>query len=132
MVRLIANGVILLFVIWTASISVAAFLNVTIYFPWVISSIEEIPLHRLQIIRISILLTFSHYGILHLAGRNREYPPIEFLTQYLFYLCVAGGTILFNRDVEVLEFGVLTIFIILWLLCVFVSRPLNRDYFKNK
>ena len=132
MFRLIANGVILLFVIWTASIAIAAFFNVTIYFPWVVSSIEEIPLHRLQIIRISIFLTFSHYGILHLAGRNREYPPIEFLTQYLFYLCVAGGAILFNRDVKVLEFGVLTIFIILWLLCVFVSRPLNRDYFKNK
>ena len=132
MFRLIANGVILLFVIWTASISIAAFLNVTIYFPWVVSSIEEIPLHRLQIIRISIFLTFSHYGILHLIGRNREYPPIEFLTQYLFYFCVAGGTILFNTEVEIQEFGILILFIILWLLCVLVSRPLNRDYFKNK
>ena len=132
MLRLIANAIILLFVVWTASVSIAAFLDITIYFPWVISSIEEIPLHRLQAIRISIFLTFSHYGVLHLFGLNRTYFPIDFLNQYLFYLCLSGGIIMYINNINVLqEYVVLAIMILLWLGCIFVSRPLNRGYFKK-
>ena len=133
MMRLIANAIILLFVVWTAAVSIAAFLDITIYFPWVISSIKEIPLHRLQAIRISIFLTFSHYGVLHLIGLNRAYFPIDFLNQYLFYLCLSGGFIMYIYNITVLqEYIILAVFILLWLGCVFVSRPLNRGYLKNR
>ena len=132
MLRLTANAFILLFVVWTASVSIAAFLDITIYFPWVISSIEEIPLHRLQAIRISIFLTFSHYGVLYLIGLNRTYLPIDFLNQYLFYLNLAGGIIFYKSNVAVQEYAILSVFILLWLLSVIASRPLNRGYFKNK
>ena len=132
MMRLIANAIILLFVVWTASVSIAAFLDITIYFPWVISSIEEIPLHRLQAIRISIFLAFSHYGILHLVRLNRTYFPIDFLNQYLFYLCLSSGIIMYINNITVLqEYVVLAVLILLWLGCIFVSRPLNRGYFKK-
>ena len=132
MMRLIANAIILLFVVWTASVSIAAFLDITIYFPWVISSIEEIPLHRLQAIRISIFLAFSHYGVLHLVGLNRTYFPIDFLNQYLFYLCLSGGIIMYIKNItDFQEYVVLAVFILLWLGCIFVSRPLNRGYFKK-
>ena len=132
MLRLIANAIILLFVVWTASVAIAAFLDITIYFPWVVSSIEEIPLNRLQTIRISIFLTFSHYGVLYLIGLNRTYLPIDFLNQYLFYLCLSGGIIMYVKNVTVLqEYIILAVFILLWLGCVFVSRPLNNGYFKK-
>ena len=132
MLRLTANAFILLFVVWTASVSIAAFLDITIYFPWVISSIEEIPLHRLQAIRISIFLTFSHYGVLYLIGLNRSYFPIDFLNQYLFYLCLSGGINLYINNITALqEYAILAIFILLWLGCVVVSKPLNRGYFKK-
>ena len=132
MLRLIANAIILLFVVWTASVSIAAFLDTTIYFPWVVSSIEEIPLHRLQAIRLSIFLTFSHYGVFYLIGINRSYYPIDFLSQYLFYLCLSGGLILYIKNISVLqEYIILAIFILLWLGCVIVSKPINRGYFKK-
>jgi hypothetical protein len=82
MLRLTANAIILLFVVWTASVSIAAFLDIIIYFPWVVSSIEEIPLHRLQAIRISIFLTFSHYGVFYIVGLNSEQAPIDFLVKF--------------------------------------------------
>jgi hypothetical protein len=132
MLRLTANAIILLFVVWTASVSIAAFLDITIYFPWVISSIEEIPLHRLQAIRISIFLTFSHYGVFYIVGLNREQAPIDFLVKYLFYLNLAGGIIFYKSNVAVQEYAILSVFILLWLLSVIASRPLNRGYFKNK
>ena len=132
MLRLISNVVILLFVFWTASVSIAAFFDITIYFPWVVSSIEDIPLHRLQSLRISIFLTFAHYGIFHLVGRNRTYFPIDFLIQYLFYLCLSAGIIMYINNIAVVqEYAILAIFILLWFGCIFVSRPLNRGYFKK-
>ena len=127
-----ANGVIAFFVLWTLSVSVAEFIGVTIHFPWIIASVDEIPLHRLQTLRIAILLTFAHYGVLHLFGKNQEYLPIHFLSQFLFYLVMSGGIILYKIEVPVREYGILMLFTIVWLLTLIVARPLIRDYFKNK
>ena len=132
MLRVLANGVIALFSLWTLTVSIAEFLSITIHFPWIISEADEIPVHRLQSIRIAILLTFAHYGVLHLFGKNKEYLPIHFLSQFLFYLVISGGMILYQSGVASSEYGILVIMIIIWLLTVVAGQPLNRDYFKNK
>ena len=132
MLRLIANGVVAFFVLWTLSVSVAEFLGVTIHFPWVIAGVDEIPLNRLQSLRIAILLTFAHYGTLHLIGKNKEYLPIHFLGQFLFYLVISAGVILYRGEFPIREYVVLAVFVIVWLLTLWAAAPLNRDYFKNK
>ena len=132
MLRLIANGVIAFFVLWTLAVSVAEFLGVTIHFPWIIAGADEIPLNRLQTLRIAILLTFAHYGTLHLIGKNKDYLPVHFLSQFLFYLVISGGVILYKSEVPIREYVVMAVFVIVWLLTVWAARPLNRDYFKNK
>ena len=132
MLRLVANGVIAFFVLWTLAVSVSEFIGVTIHFPWVIAGVDEIPLHRLQSLRIAILLTFAHYGVLHLFGKNQEDLPIHFLSQFLFYLVISGGMILYKIEVPVREYGILALFTIVWLLTVIAAKPLNRDHFKNK
>ena len=132
MLKLLANAVIAIFVIWTITVSASEFLGITIHFPWVISSAEEIPINRLQTIRIAILLTFAHYGLLHIIGRNQEYLPIHFLTQFLFYLVLSGGIIVFQSDVALTELIIWLVFAVFWLLCKIAAQPLNRDYFRNK
>ena len=132
MLRLVANGVIAFFVFWTLAVSAAEFIGVTIHFPWIIARVDEIPIHRLQSLRIAIFLTFAHYGVLHLFGKNREYLPIHFLSQFLFYLVMSGGIILYKIELPAQEYGILVLFIIVWFLTVIAARPLNRDYFKNK
>ena len=132
MIRLLANALIALFVIWTVTVAASEFLGITIYFPWVISSAEEIPINRLQTISIAIILTFAHYGTLHILGRNREYLPIHFLTQYLFYLVLAGGITVFKSDVPLVELFIWLVFGVFWLFSKIVSQPPNRGYFRNK
>lgn len=132
MLKLLANAVIALFVIWTITVSVSEFLGITIYFPWVTSSAEEIPINRLQTIRIAILLTFAHYGVLHILGRNQEYLPIHFLTQYLLYLVLAGGIIVFKSNVPLTELIIWLVFAVFWLVSKIAAQPMNRDYFRNK
>ena len=130
MLRLVANAVIAFFVLWTLAVSVAEFIGVTIHFPWIIT--DEIPLYRLHTLRIAILLTFAHYGVLHLFGKNQEHLPIHFLSQFLFYLVMSGWIILSKIEVPVWEYGIMVLFTVVWLLTVIAAKPLNRDYFKNK
>ena len=132
MLRLLANGVIAFFVLWTLAVAAAEFLGITVHFPWIISGAEEIPMHRLQSLRIAILLTFAHYGVFHLFGKNRQYLPIHFLSQFLFYLVVSGGIILYKSGPAPTEYGILFLFIVVWLLTVVAAKPLNRDYFRKK
>ena len=132
MLRLVANAVIAFFVLWTLAVSVAEFIGVTIHFPWVIAGVDEIPLYRLQTLRIAILLTFAHYGVLHLFGKNQEYLPIHFLNQFLFYLVMSGAIIFYKNELPVREYWILVLFTIVWLLTVIAAKPLIRDYFKNK
>ena len=54
--RIIANSVIVLLMVWALSVSALAFLDITIHFPWVISGSDGIPYHRLQAIRIGVML----------------------------------------------------------------------------
>ena len=130
MLRLVANAVIAFFVLWTLAVSVAEFIGVTIHFPWIIT--DEIPLYRLHTLRIAILLTFAHYGALHLFGKNQEYLPIHFLSQFLFYLVMSGVIIFYKNELPVWEYWILALFTIVWLLTVIAAKPLIRDYFKNK
>jgi hypothetical protein len=130
MLRLVANAVIAFFVLWTLAVSVAEFIGVTIHFPWIIT--DEIPLYRLHTLRIAILLTFAHYGVLHLFGKNQEYLPIHFLSQFLFYLVMSGVIIFYKNELPVWEYWILALFTIVWLLTVIAAKPLIRDYFKNK
>ena len=130
MLRLVANAVIAFFVLWTLAVSVAEFIGVTIHFPWIIT--DEIPLYRLHTLRIAILLTFAYYGVLHLFGKNQEYLPIHFLSQFLFYLVMSGAIIFYKNELPVREYWILVLFTIVWLLTVIAAKPLIRDYFKNK
>mgnify|MGYP001362039166 FL=1 len=130
MLRLVANAVIAFFVLWTLAVSVAEFIGVAIHFPWIIA--DEIPLYRLHTLRIAILLTFAHYGALHLFGKNQEYLPIHFLSQFLFYLVMSGVIIFYKNELPVWEYWILVVFTIVWLLTVIAAKPLIRDYFKNK
>ena len=132
MLKLFANAFIALFVIWTVAVSASEFLGITIYFPWVISDAEGIPINRLQSIRVAIFLTFAHYGVLHIIGQNKEYLPIHFLTQFLFYLVLAGGIFVFKIDVPMKELIIWLIFALFWLICKIAAQPLNRHYFRNK
>ena len=130
--RIIANSVILLLMIWALSVSALAFLDITIHFPWVISDSDTIPFHRLQAIRIGVMLTFSYYGLLHLIGRSQQFYPLHFLTTYLFYMLLSGIIIFFRRDVLEQEWGVLVFFGICLIFCYLAARPGASKYLKYK
>ena len=130
MIRILANIVTALLVIWTLCIAFSSLSGVTIYFPFIISPDGAIPIHRQEALRTGVMLTFAHYGIFHLLRRNTPQLPVNFLITFLFYL-VAGGLIIFQRrGVPIEEYFVAGFWGFCFLLLLFASRPLIKDYFR--
>ena len=128
--RAIANSVIALMMIWALGVSFLAFLDITVHWPWVITETdtEAIPFHRLQAIRIGVLLTFSYYGLLHLIGESQQFYPLHFLTTYLFYMLLSGLIIFYRRDVLMKDWGPLVFFRMCLILCYLAARPKVSKY----
>ena len=132
--RIIANCVIALMMIWALGVSFFAFLDITIHWPWIITEAdtEAIPFHRLQTVRIGLLLTFSYYGLLHLLGKSQEFYPLHFLTTYLFYMVLSGLIIFYRRDVLMQDWGVLVFFSVCLIFCYAAAKPELNKYLKYK
>jgi len=130
--KTIANIVIALVMIWALGVSFLAFLDITVHWPWVITETdtEAIPFHRLQAIRIGVLLTFSYYGLLHLIGKSQQFYPLHFLTTYLFYMLLSGLIIFYRRDVLMKDWGPLVFFSVCLILCYVAARPTVNKYLK--
>ncbi len=130
--RIIANGIIALLMIWALVVSSLAFLDITIHFPWVVSDDDGIPFHRLQAIRIGVMLTFSYYGLLHLIGKSQQFYPLHFLTTYLFYMLLSGLIIFYRSGVIMDDWGVLLFFGVAFSFCYLAARPEVNKYLKYK
>ena len=130
--KTIANSVIALVMIWALGVSFLAFLDITVHWPWVITETdtEAIPFHRLQAIRIGVLLTFSYYGLLHLIGKSQQFYPLHFLTTYLFYMLLSGLIIFYRRDVLMEDWSPLVFFSVCLILCYVAARPKVSKYLK--
>jgi len=132
MLRVFANILIAATALWALAAAIAAMLDVTVYFPWVLAHSEEIPAHRLAAVRVGVLLTFAYYGFLHIFGRSIQLYPINFLTTFLLYL-VLGGTVVFSRyEVPLSEYWLSAFWAFVLLMAYVASRPLIRDYFRKK
>ena len=130
--KTIANTVIALMMIWALGVSFLAFLDITVHWPWVITETdtEAIPFHRLQAIRIGVLLTFSYYGLLHLIGKSQQFYPLHFLTTYLFYMLLSGLIIFYRRDVLIEDWSPLVFFSVCLILCYVAAKPKVSKYLK--
>ena len=130
MIRIFAQIVTALLVIWTLCIAFSSLSGITIYFPFIISPDGVIPIHRQETVRTAVMLTFAHYGTLHLFRKNTPQLPVNFLITFLFYL-VVGGLIIFQRRGVPIEEYYIAVFWTCCLLLLFVaSRPLIKDYFR--
>ena len=132
MLRVFANILVAATALWALAAAVAAMLDYTVYFPWVLAHSEEIPPHRLAAIRVGVLLTFAYYGFLHIFGRSIQLYPINFLTTFLLYLVIGGTTVFYKYEVPLSEYWLSAFWAFVLVMAYVASRPLIRDYFRKK
>ena len=112
-------------------ILVGELINVHIYFPLNVTENENIPYHRTQSIRLSVILTFVYFGIRYLFWRSVKMYPIQFLNIILRSLAICSLFVYYTFQMELKEYWFVIFFFVVALILHFASRPEIRRYFKH-
>ena len=105
-------------------------INVHIYFPLSVSENDKIPYHRMQSVRLSVIICFVYFGIRYLFWRSVKMYPIQFLNIILKSLAVSSLFVYYTFQMELKEYWFVVFFFIVAIILHFASRPEIRKYFK--
>ena len=117
--------------VWALFAGIVALLGYSFSFPFEFNqSIEEIPFHRWQVVRVSVFLTFGYLAIRHfLFGKERMFP-IQFLDIYLKSIGGSGLIIFYQNGItDYREYATLGFFLLAALLSHFLARPEYKKIF---
>ena len=128
----ISNLIIICLSAWAIYASVSVFFGVNLYFPLVNAEEANIPYHRLQIVRVAVLLTFAYFGIVHLLKGSEPLYPIQFLTVYLKMLVLTAMPICVIYNVVIFEYFVVLFFLVCAIILHLASKPRYRKYFSTR
>ena len=107
-------------------------INVHIYFPLIISENEQIPYHRMQSVRLSIIITFVYFGIRYMIWNTVKIYPVQVLNVILKSLAASSLFVYFTLQLELREYWFVLFFFIVATILHFASRPEIRKYFKQR
>ena len=129
--RIVAQIMIFVLGAWALFAGVVALFGYTFYFPFRFTqSLEDIPLHRYQLVRVSVFLTFAYLTIRHFLFGTQKLYPVQFLDLYLKFLVGSGPLIYYQHGItEYREYAVLGFFLVAAILSHLLSIPDYRKIF---
>lgn len=132
--RLLAKIVIAFIGIVFLLVSMFEILGTTLFFTFDVdgSFTKEIPYHRLQSLRITILLTFSYFSFRYLIYENVKMYPVQFLDIMPKIYILISLIIFVTNDAEMFEYSVIVFYFLVALIVHFASRPKLRRYYYSK
>ena len=132
--RLLAKIVIAFIGIVFLLVSMFEILGTTLFFTFDVdgSFTKEIPYHRLQSLRLTILLTFSYFSFRYLIYESVKMYPIQFLDIMLKIYVLISLIIFTTNGVEMSEYIVIIFYFFVALILHIVSRPKLRRYYYSK
>ena len=129
MVKILSKILVGLLSLWTVFSVIAELMGVTIYFPFIIVEKQEIPIHRITSVRLSVLLTFAYFGFRYLFFQSEKIYPIGFLDIYIKSLIICCLFVFYSSKVEYREYYFVLFLFIVSLILHFASRNKMRSYF---
>jgi len=129
MARTLAKIIVGLLSFWAVCTVIAELMGVTIYFPFNIIEKQEIPIHRITSVRLSVLLTFAYFGFRYLFFQSEKLYPIGFLDIYIKSFTVSCLFVFYTSLVEFREYYFVLFLFIVSLILHFASRNKIRSYF---
>ena len=132
LIKILAKLIIAFLGLWCVGASIAALYGVALYFPFYISEGNEIPYHRMQSTRITILLSFAFYSLKYLVSESKQLYPIQFLDTILKIYVLSSLVLFIRYDVIRSEYIVLFFLLLMAIVSHIVSRPKLRRYYYSK
>ena len=106
-------------------------MNIHIYFPLQISEDKQIPYHRMQSVRLAVIICFIYFGIRYLIWNSVKMYPIQFLNIILKSLAISSLFVFYTLKIELEEYWFVLFFFVVAIILHFASRPEIRKYFKH-
>ena len=132
--RILAQIIIFALGIWAIFAGIVALFGYTFSFPFQFTqSIESIPFHRWQVVRVSVFLTFGYLAVRHFLFGNEKLYPIQFIDIYLKFLVGSGILIYYQEGItEYREYATLGFFFVAAIFSHFLSNPgFKKIFFKR-
>mgnify|MGYP001161488336 FL=1 len=130
MARILSKIIVALLALWATSIFIAEIMGITIYFPFnVVDERQEVPLHRLTSLRLSIALTFIYFAFRYIFFQSEKLYPIQFLDIYIKSLTISALFVFYSMNVKLNEYYFVLFFLIVSIILHFASRRRIRNYF---
>ena len=130
--RHILSKIIIVFLTLIGIIILAGeIINIHIYFPLKVSESEKIPYHRLQSVRLAVIISFVYFGIRYLVWNTVKMYPIQFLNIFLKSLAASSLFVYYTSQVERKEYWFVLFFFVVAIILHVSSRPEIRKYFKH-
>ena len=107
-------------------------IDIHIYFPLNLAEKKEIPYHRMQSVRLSVILTFIYFGYRYIFMQSEKIYPIQFLNIYLKSLALCSLLVFYSFQVELKEYYFVLFFFIVAAILHVASRPEIKRYFSHK
>ena len=131
MSQLLSKIIIILLTLLGIAIILGELFNFHIYFPLNLAGNNEIPYHRMQSIRLSLILTFVYFGIRYIFFQTHKMYPIQFLNVYLKSLTLCSLFVFYSFQVELREYYFVIFFLVVSIILHFASRPEIKRYFSH-
>ena len=131
MSHFLSKIIIVLLTLLGIAILIGELFNFHIYFPLNLAENKEIPYHRMQSIRLSLILTFIYFGFRYIFFQSQKMYPIQFLNIYLKSLALCSFFVFYSFQVELVEYYFVGFFFIVAFILHFASKPEIRKYFKH-
>lgn len=131
MSHFLSKIIIIMLTLLGIAILIGEIFNFHIYFPINLAEKSEIPYHRMQSIRLSLILTFIYFGIRYIFFRSNKMYPIQFLNIYLKSLALCSLLVFYSFQVELAEYYFVFFFFVVSIILHFASKPEIKKYFKH-
>ncbi len=131
MSQFLSKIIIILLTLLGIGIILGELFNFHIYFPINLAENNDIPYHRMQSIRLSLILTFVYFGIRYIFFQTHKMYPIQFLNIYLKSLTLCSLFVFYSFQVELGEYYFVIFFFIVSIILHFASRPEIKKYFSH-
>ena len=116
---------------WAVLAAIVALFGYSFSFPFEFNeSLNDIPFHRWQIVRVSVFLTFGYLAMRHFLFGNEKMFPVQFLDLYLKFVVGSGLIIYYQQGItDLREYATLGIFLVAAIFSHFLSRPEYKKIF---
>ena len=132
MLRRIYLAVIFVAALWSIVITILSLIGEPVYFYSAESNGNEPPVHRFEVLRLSMFLTFAYFAMLHIFQPDKKFSAGHVLISMLTFLVVIGGAVSVTKNFLFGEFGYLAAIGLSAMAIFFASRPRVRRYFARR